>query len=50
MERERFEVALSKSRRGSDKGNVSAGQSKDLHEMCGQEFKVKLVTTGWGWG
>lgn len=50
MKRERFEVVLSKSRRGSDKGNVIAGQSKDLHEMCGQEFKVKLVTMGWGWG
>lgn len=43
VRRERCEIVISKSRRGSDKGNVTAllGQSKDLPEICGQEFKVK---------
>lgn len=39
---------VKRERRGSDKGNVTAllGQSEDLPEICSQEFKVKLVSTG----
>lgn len=39
---------VKRKRRGSDKGNVTAllGQSEDLPEICSQEFKVKLVSTG----
>lgn len=47
--KERFEVVISKSRGGNYQGNVVAGHSEDPPKMCGQEFKVKLVSLGQGW-
>lgn len=46
--RERLEIVILEDRRGNDKGNVMVllGRTGDPLEICGQEFKMKLVSMG----